>query len=320
MPDNHDIEFFQREIDPFLPDRIYDAHTHVWKPEFYPFTDEAVDWSRYQQAMKQIHGDRPTNAMFIPFVGKEQLEYQLQANEWAAKQVKAHPNNRGNFFVTPNDDPDWILEHANRLGLTGLKCYHTMSDVTPTWEADIQAFLPEDQVRLCHEQGWFITLHIVKQRALADPANIECIRYYCEKYPDMQLILAHSARAFQPSHNLEGLPKLHGLQNLWFDSSANCEPMAHLAILRLMGHERFMYGCDYPVSHMRGRSLGVSDSFLWLYEDTPVWGEKHLKIDPVLVGLAPLRSLKWACWAERLNDNQVEDIFWNNAARLFHVD
>ena len=49
-----------------------------------------------------------------------------------------------------------------------------MSDVTQTWEADIQAFLPEDQVRLCHEQGWFITLHIVKQRALADPANIEC--------------------------------------------------------------------------------------------------------------------------------------------------
>ncbi|MCH2598379.1 MAG: hypothetical protein MKZ94_03095, partial [Pirellulales bacterium] len=129
-----------------------------------------------------------------------------------------------------------------------------------------------------------------------------------------------NARAFQPSHNLEGLPKLQGLQNLWFDSSANCEPMAHLAILRLMGHERFMYGCDYPVSHMRGRSLGVSDSFLWLYEDTPVWGEKHLKIDPVLVGLEHLRSLKWACWAERLNDNQVEDIFWNNAARLFHVD
>ena len=164
MPDNHDIEFFQREIDPFLPDRIYDAHTHVWKPEFYPFTDEAVDWSRYQQAMKQIHGDRPTNAMFIPFVGKEQLEYQLQANEWAAEQVKAHPNNRGNFFVTPNDDPDWILEHANRLGLTGLKCYHTMSNVTPTWEADIQAFLPEDQVRLCHEQGWFIDLEGIFDR------------------------------------------------------------------------------------------------------------------------------------------------------------
>jgi len=313
------VEFFQREIDPFLPDRIYDAHTHIWKPEFYPFTDHPVDWNDYQKDMKQIHGDRPTYAMFIPFIGKESLGFQLEANEWAAQQKVAHHFNRCNFFVKPEDDPDWILEHASRLGATGLKCYHTMAPTEPTWEADIQAFLPENQVRLCHEQDWFITLHLVKRDALANKANIECIKYYCEKYPRMQLILAHSGRAFQPSHNLRGLPKLKGLQNLWFDSSANCEPLAHQAIFRILGHERFMYGCDYPVSHFHGRSLGVADSFLWLYEDSPVWGEKHTQIKPVLVGLEHLRSLKWACWSEKLSDNQVEDIFWNNAARLFGI-
>ena len=81
-----------------------------------------------------------------------------------------------------------------------------------------------------------------------------------------------------------------------------------------------MYGCDYPVSHLRGRSLGAADSFLWLYEDTPVWGEKHAQVNPVLVGLEHLRSLKWACWSEKLTENQIEDIFWNNAARLFHIE
>jgi glutamate-1-semialdehyde 2,1-aminomutase len=316
----HDVEFFKREIDRFLPDRIYDAHTHIWKPEFYSFSDQSVDWTDYQSAMTSLHGTRPTYAMFIPFVGKDSLSYQLEANEWAAQQKDAHPYNRCNFFVKPEDDSDWILEHATRLGATGLKCYHHMANTSPTWEADIQAFLPEHQVRLCHEQNWFITLHIVKKDALANDANIECIRYYCQKYPQMQLILAHSARAFQPTHNLRGLPKLQGLPNLWFDSSANCEPMAHQAIFRILGHERFMYGCDYPVSHLRGRSLGVADSFLWLYEDTPVWGEKHAQINPVLVGLEHLRSLKWACWSEKLTENQIEDIFWNNAARLFHLE
>ena len=135
----------------------------------------------------------------------------------------------------------------------------------------------------------------------------------------MKLILAHSGRGFQPAHNLEGLPDLVGLENLYFDTSANCEPIAHQSIIRIMGHERLMYGSDLPVSHMRGRSLGTADSFLWLYEDTPVWGEKHLKIDPVLVGLEHLRSLKWACWSERMSDSQVEDIFWNNAAGLLGV-
>jgi hypothetical protein len=50
-----------------------------------------------------------------------------------------------------------------------------------------------------------------------------------------------------------------------------------------------------------------------------VWGEKHLAVKPVLIGLEHLRSLKWACWSERLGDREVEDVFWNNAAELFGV-
>ena len=80
-----------------------------------------------------------------------------------------------------------------------------------------------------------------------------------------------------------------------------------------------MYGTDCPVSHGRGRSVGVDDSFLWLYEDTPVWDQPQMSIKPVLEGLEHLRALKWACWGERLSDGQVEDIFWNNAARLLGV-
>jgi len=86
-----------------------------------------------------------------------------------------------------------------------------------------------------------------------------------------------------------------------------------------MGHKKMLYGSDFPVSHMRGRSVGIGDSFLWLYEDSPVWKEKHATINPVLIGLEHLRSLKWACWAERLTDSQIEDIFWGNAASLFKL-
>jgi glutamate-1-semialdehyde 2,1-aminomutase len=174
-------------------------------------------------------------------------------------------------------------------------------------------------VKVAHEEGWVITLHIVRAHGLADESNIHWIRRYCARYPNMKLILAHSARGFQPSHNFEGLPSLVGLDNLYFDGSVNCEPMAHLAVLRIMGHERFMYGSDFPVSHLRGRSVAAADSFLWLYESTPVWGANHARINPVLVGLEHLRALKWACWAERLSDSQIEDIFWNNAAKLFKV-
>ena len=96
--------------------------------------------------------------------------------------------------------------------------------------------------------------------------------------------------------------------------------MAHQAIMRIIGHDKLMYGSDLPVSHQRGRSLSAADAFVWLDEESPVWGEKHTKIEPVLVGLEHLRSVKWACWSEHLTDSQVEDIFWNNSARLLGVN
>ena len=315
-----DNEFFQRELESFLPNRIFDAHTHLWK-------DDLVSWSvpgfegdaghpDYVKLMCDIHGSRPTDALFIPFVTIEHRDGTLDANAWVSQNIENQPNCRGLFFIRPEDDPEWVRDEVRRLGLHGLKCYHSMAPVGPTWEADIPDFLPEPLVKIAGEENWVITLHMVKARAVADPSNQHWIRHYCESYPGMTLILAHSARAFQPSHNMEGLESLRGLDNLYFDTSANCEPIAHQAIIRTIGHDRLMYGSDLPVSHWRGRSLGASDSFVWLYEDTPVWGEKHLSVNPVLIGLEHLRSLKWACWSERLTDSQVEDIFYNNAARL----
>jgi len=154
---------------------------------------------------------------------------------------------------------------------------------------------------------------MVKSNALADEANLSCIESYCKNYPNAKIILAHSARSFQPDNNLTALKKLNRYDNLFFDSSANCEPIAHQAIMRYMGHEKLLYGSDFYISHFRGRSLSAGDSFAWLYENNPIWQEKHQKISPILVGLEHIRSLKWACWSEKLTDSQIEDIFYNNA-------
>jgi glutamate-1-semialdehyde 2,1-aminomutase len=257
--------------------------------------------------------------MFLSYVSVARPQSAERMNEWIAKQTARNPSCRGAFFVRPDDDPEWVRSEVRRLGLHGLKCYHTWAAVQPTWEAEIPDFLPEPLVRVANDEGWFITLHMVRARACADASNIYWIRRYCEQYPNMRLILAHSARGFQPAHNLEGLSQLTGLDNLYFDTSANCEPIAHQAVLRTFGSKRLMYGSDLPVSHLRGRSVAAADSFFFVEDDLPVWNAKQSKIEPVLLGLEHLRSLKWACWSERLNDEAIEDIFWNNAARVFDV-
>lgn len=320
---DQDHKFYERELASFLPDKIFDAHLHLWPagttgfgvPDF----EGDAGYPEYLQCAEQLHPGRKAPGLFLSFAIPSAPQEREKVNEWVARQTAADPNNRGLFFVTPDDDPEWVREEVRRLGLHGLKCYHTFAKSRPTWEAEIPDFLPEALVKVAHEEGWAITLHMVRSRAVADPNNIHWIRHYCETYPGMKLILAHSARGFQPAHNLEGLPQLVGLENVYFDSSANCEPMAHQAVIRILGHERLMYGSDFPVSHLRGRHVGAADEFLWLYEDSPVWQEKQGNLSPVLIGLEHLRSIKWACWSERLEDSAIEDIFWNNAARLFDL-
>ena len=320
---DHDRAFFARELDPFLPDRVFDAHTHLWQgkntPWRIPGAPADVGYPEYCDLIGDLHPDRRHAALFIPSVQPDGAGSFEEPNAWIAQATAQAPDCRGLFFVRPTDDPEWVRQEVRRLGAHGLKCYHTLAPTKPTWEAEIPDYLPEPIVQIAHEERLVITLHMVRARAVADPSNQHWIRRYCERYPNMRLILAHSARGFQPTHNMEGLAALADLDNLYFDTSANCEPIAHQAILRTFGHRKLMYGTDLPVSHMRGRSLGAADSFVWLYEETPVWGEKHLAIQPVLVGLEHLRSVKWACWSERLTDAQVEDVFWNNAAELFDV-
>src|SRR2546427_2457873 len=43
----------------------------------------------------------------------------------------------------------------------------TVTPEQPTFQASIPSFLPEEQVRVAHEEGLTITLHLVRSRALA---------------------------------------------------------------------------------------------------------------------------------------------------------
>ena len=319
---DEDREFFERELADFVPDRVFDSHAHLWNASHGRALGEGLpermDCARYLEHMDRLLPGRSVSAHFISRVFSRGVLAEM--NPFVAQQAREARNCSAAYFIHPADDPEQVREDVRRLGVKGLKCYHMHATSNPTWEADIPDYLPERFVRIANEEGLAITLHMVKSRAVADPSNTHWIRHYCTTYPDMTLILAHSARAFQPAHGLEGLPQLTGLDNLYFDCSANCEPMAHQAIIRILGHEKLLYGSDMPVSHLRGRSVAAADTFLWLYGDTPVWDEKHRTIRPVLIGLEHLRSLKWACWSERLADSQVEDIFWGNAARVFGAE
>jgi glutamate-1-semialdehyde 2,1-aminomutase len=323
-----DRELFARELDSFVPDVVFDAHAHLWARDDLPpaalttafgtVDAPVVDLAIYRGYMAGLlPGRRVAGGLLIPgAVGATEAGL-VAENELVSREARSAQGWRSAFLITPQMEPDYVRSEVRRLGAAGLKCYHVHSGKNPSWDAEIPDYLPERLVRVAGEEGLCIMLHMVRRRAVADSSNQHWIRRYCQIYPRMRLILAHAARGFNPYHTIEGIQALRGLPNLWCDMAAVTDVGACEAIIEALGHERLLYGTDFPVSHLRGRCVAIGDGFLWLYEDTLDWSTVwFLPLQPVLIGLESLRVLKQAAWRQRLSDRQVEDIFFHNARDL----
>ena len=129
--------------------------------------------------------------------------------------------------------------------------------------------------------------------------------------------MAHAARGFNPWHTIEGINSLRELRNVRFDTYAVTEAGAFEAIFDVMGNDRLLYGTDFHISQLRGHCIAIGDLFHWLYADEMSLNEKHTNLQPVLSELEPLRSVILAMHPLRLNDHQIEDLFYGNSARLY---
>jgi glutamate-1-semialdehyde 2,1-aminomutase len=296
---------------------VFDAHAHLYRKEHFRNGAPALvaggpsfaGLDIYRRRLSEILPGRVVaGGLFFgyPFADADTEG----ANRLVAEETRADPQTFASMLVRPEMDPEYVRETVRRSHFAGLKCYHVYAPEARTFDAPVPSYLPEDLVRVAHEERLAITLHMVRPRALADSCNQETIRRYALRYPDARWILAHAARGFNPYHTVEGISALAGLGNVWFDTSAVTEAGAMEAIARTMGVERLLYGSDFPVTHLRGRCVAVGDSFLWLEPEN--CGQAR----PLLVGIESLRALRLACLNLRLSDTQIESIFDGNARRL----
>ncbi len=319
-----DRELFRRELDSFVPPRIFDAHAHWYRADHFPEDARpglvtsgppVAGSAAFDRSIEELIPGRAHEGLFFPY---PHARVDIDAsNLFLADELRGRSGSRGQMLITPSQDPEFIRETVRRHGFVGIKCYHVYSSRRPTFDSLIEEYLPEPQVQIAHEENLSITLHIVRSRALADRANQEMIRRYCERYPGMRLILAHAARGFNPHHTIEGIDSLRGLANVWFDTSAVTDCGAIEAILRTFGPSRLLYGSDFPVSHLRGRCVALGDSFLWISAANTQLDVAYGEIDLALVGHESLRALKVAVQSTAIGDSAVEAIFRENAHQLY---
>lgn len=306
----------------FLPPRIFDIHAHIYRVTDLNLSGNSIFnngpsnvsidvWS--SQLTKFLGEDKLKGGLFFPTPASN-LNLK-NANNYLLSQIKESTLSKGLVMVSPDMYPEDLSFFLSQPGIVGVKPYHLFSKEHPTWESSISGFLPEWQMKLVDAHNAVVMLHIVKSKAIADPDNIKEIREMCVRYPGMKLILAHAARSFHAPHAKEGIKKLRGLENIWFDTSGVCEPESMLVILNEFGPNKLVWGSDFPISHIRGKCVTIGDGFTWLDEEYNDW-EKTNFFNPLIVGIESLKAMEVASAQFGLNKTDIQNIFYENAIHI----
>lgn len=317
---NGEFSIYDREaakiLDDFLPDRIFDAHCH---PD---------DFAKYCEDTDGLFGSRTRTVNMIPMpvadmsepgTGKETAVLDASTGN-IKEQLSLHPEIVGEVMVTPGDTTEDIEKRIAFVGsdrLIGLKPYHLLAVKKPTFNAEIEEYLPESAWEVAEKRKMAITLHLVKDASLADPENLSYVKSHAKRYPDVKFILAHCGRSFAAWTGMESFGKLRGIDNIFYDFSGICESPQMFMLIKTAGLEKCMWGSDYPISLLAGKAISIADSFYWI-------GEKDLErmtgtteFHSWLIGTENLMAVRQAAKMLELTSGDLEKFFCKNAESLF---
>lgn len=313
-------------LESWLPDKIFDMHAHIHNTEHIGDPNSicshfgTADAERFVRDQKLIYGDRYVRGLLIPMPTADFADWALidRVNDWVIEEAKKTPDCAVELFVKPGDTRADIEKRLCSDQIKGLKCYYlAIQENVVKNQADIGDFLPEAAWEIANERGLVITLHLVKDRALADPANLAYIQEKAAKYPNAKLILAHCARGFASWTVVETVRQLKKFDNIYYDLAAICEIAPMYEVIRQAGADHVFWGTDYCIGLMRGKAFSAGMKFEWAFtSDLP----EGLNFPACLVTLESLFAFYQTSVMLELTKQQVEDIFYNNAVRVLGLE
>lgn len=308
----------------FIPEKVFDAHAHLYVADTVPRVAGTAAFPQvfstpgdYVNHMKPfLPNAKQIGANFFTMPDPAMVDRAVlrRANDHVFSVVRGDPFYTASPYVTMTDTEETIGALVEQPEAVAIKCYCYGKDAPKHGDLGIHEFLPEAAWVVSSRMGKPIILHMMKDQALSHPENLAYIQTMCRKYPDAQLILAHCARGFAAWTVVDSIRKLAGLDNIWYDLAAVCEAAPIAACIQATGGKRVLWGSDYPICMHRGRAISWGLGQLWLVDDMV---EDN---DGCLLAAENLLATRQACHLLDLDATQVQDLFCNNAMRLFRKE
>lgn len=329
-PTDLDTRIWQEEFSDFVPEKVFDVHTHIYRWAFDldpnratgPFAGNIgrhfpeVTWELADEVDAVLMPGRRMERLAFPFPFPQPCDFEASNIYVAAAEVSKGGTSRGLMLTHPGMSAEHIEATVRRTGLIGLKPYRFYASTGDAVQCRITDFMPEHQIAVADRLGLIIMMHVSKRDAIADPDNIEDMLRLSEKYPGAKWILAHCARSYSAWAIEKAAAKLRGLPNVWYDTSTVCESDALDALYTGVGVDRVMYGSDDMIGPMRGKYVAFGKAWAYLSPDNHSLGLSHCDPRMTYVRYEQLRAMKRGARQLGLSTAQREALFYGTARAL----
>lgn len=324
-----DRRIWAEELDEFVPQEIFDVHTHMYRWEFNtdpqketgPFGEfmrpfQNVGFDDLQEADSLLMPGRKVERLTFPYPFTPSCDF-AASNRWVAEQTSLSAGSAALMVVHPTMTAGDLEAQIDRYGFRGFKPYRFYSSTGDAVQCRITDFLPEHQLEVADRRGLMVMMHMARRRGIADDENLADLARLTAAYPKVKWILAHCARSYSDWQITYAAERLQKIPNLWYDVSSVCESDAMGALLQTVGHERVMYGSDdLPVGSVRGKYIAFGHGWAYLSPQNHSLNLSHCDGRMTFVRYEQLRAMRRAAKRLGLGRAQIEDIFCNNARRL----
>lgn len=324
-----DRRIWQDELEQFVPQRLFDVHTHIYRWQFNTDPDKDTgpwravtkdfpesNWELLEQCDRLLMPGREVHRLSFGFPFSPSCDFEA-SNNFVAGQVRNDPESAALMLVHPSMSADYLDEQIETKGFLGFKPYRFFSVTGDADECRITDFLPEHQIKLAHQRGLLIMLHLSKRDAIADTDNINDLVRLTSDYPNAKWILAHCGRCWSSWPIERAAKDLQRLHNVWYETSSVCDSDAFYALISTVGADRVMYGSDdIPVGVMRGKYITFGYAWAYLSQTNHSMNLSHCNPEMTFTRYEQLRAMRQAAIKLGLTKEQCQDLFLNTAANL----